>query len=334
MLNTGKPSRSTSLWSPFDANEFILLTGASNVPLAKSIAKILKKNLNEPITTFADGEIRVKISQNMRRRHVYIIQPTSSPVNDNLMQLILMVDAARRASASEIIAVIPYFGYSRQDRKETSRVPISSSVVARMLQTAGVNRIFTVDIHAEQEEGFVDCPWDNVYASYTLLPEIKTRNLQNLVVASPDKNGMARATGYAKLLGAFGVAVVYKERDIDINNASEVLDMIGNVKGKNVLLVDDMLDTGGTIVNAANFIKEKGAASIRVAVTHGLFSGPAISLVNDSAIDEVIITDTIAQKEEVKKNKKITIVSVAPLVAAAIERIQTGGSIGKDLILQ
>ena len=249
------------------------------------------------------------------------------------MELLLMIDAAKRASASEIIAVIPYFGYSRQDRKEMSRVPISASLVAGLIDHAGADRILTVDIHSEQAEGFVRKPWDNVYGSYTLIPELKKRRTRNLIIASPDKGAMNRATGYARLLHAEGISLVYKERDINVNNRSETLDMIGNVKGKDVLLVDDMVDTAGTMVNAANYLKERGAKTLRAAITHGLFSGPAIERISKSAIEEVIVTDTINLSENVRKNPKITVVSVAPLIAGAISRIQSGDSISKDLIL-
>lgn len=314
-------------------NDYIILTGRSNTALAKKIAAILKKEVYEPISIFSDGEIRIKIAPNLRRRHVFIIQPTSTPVNDSIMELILMIDAAKRASGSEIIAVVPYYGYSRQDRKEMPRVPISSSVVARMIENAGANRIVTVDIHSEQQEGFVSSPWDNLYGSYALIPAIKAKRLKDLVVASPDKGGVTRATGYAKLLNASGIAIVYKERDVAVNNQSEALAMIGDVRGKDVLLVDDMIDTGGTIVSAASHIKQSGAKSVRVAVTHGLFSGKALERISNSPIEEVIVTDTINLREEVIKNPKIAVVSVAPLLAEAIKRIQSGESISKDLIL-
>jgi ribose-phosphate pyrophosphokinase len=313
--------------------EFILLTGRANPELAHAIGKKLGIEITNPITAFSDGEIRVRIKSNLRRRTVFIIQPTSAPVNDNLMELILMADAARRASATEIVAVIPYYGYSRQDRKEMSRVPISSSVVAKMLVTAGVDRILTVDIHSEQQEGFIHEPWDNLFGSYSILPELQKRNLTNLVVASPDKGGILQATAYAKLLGAKEIAVVYKQRDINLNDVSNTLAMIGEVEGKNVLLVDDMISTAGTIANAANHIKMKGAKSIRVAATHGIFSGDALKYIQDSAIEELLITDTIAQPEIVRNNPKITIVSVAQLLAEAILRVKSGKSISEDLIL-
>lgn len=325
---TGRRSRKIS-----EENGFVLVTGRANPQLAKHIARILKKDLHEPVTSFADGEIRVKIPPNLRRRHVFIIQSTNTPVNDHLMELIFMIDAAKRSSAKEVTVVIPYFGYSRQDRKEMPHVPISSSVVAGMLVNTGADRIVTVDIHSEQQQGFIKGPWDNLYGSYTLVPEIKKRKLREIVVASPDKGGMTRATGYAKRLAASGVALVYKERDIAVNNRSKALEMIGKVGGKDVILVDDMIDTGSTIVNAANFLKQKGARSIRAVVTHGLFSGNALELISSSAIDEVIITDTVYQSSLVLNNKKITVVTVAPLLAEAIRRIETGESISKDLIL-
>ncbi len=313
---------------------FVLLTGRSNPQLAHAIANNLGVPLHEPISVFSDGEIRVKIPINMRRRHVFIIQPTSNPVNDHLMELILMIDAAKRSSAQEITVIVPYYGYSRQDRKERPRVPISSSVVASMIVTAGADRIATVDMHSEQQQGFVKIPWDNLYGSYSLIPVIKKRKLKDIVIAAPDKGGMTRATGYARRLpNASGIALVYKERDIDVNNKSEALAMIGMVKGKDVLLVDDIIDTAGTIVNAANYIKKSGAKSVRAIATHGLFSGEALNRISASNMDEVIVTDSINQRGEVLKNPKITVTSIAPLLAEAIRRIETGQSLSKDLIL-
>jgi ribose-phosphate pyrophosphokinase len=315
-------------------DDLILLTGRSNPKLALDIAGILGVALHQPISMFCDGEIRVRIPVNIRRKFVFIVQSTAIPVNDSIMELIFMIDAAKRSSAREIIVVTPYFGYSRQDRKEMPRVPISASAVASMIENAGADRIMTIDIHSEQEEGFIRKPWDNLYGSYSLIPVIKSRNLSDFVVASPDKGGVVRATGYAKLLNATGIAIVYKERDITLHNKSEALDMIGDVSGKNVLLVDDMIDTGGTIVNAANFLKKKGAGIISVAATHGIFSGEAMTKIADcSSINDVIITNTIALSEQVVKNPKVTVVSVAQLLAEAIMRIKSGQSISKDLIL-
>ena len=314
-------------------DDYVLLTGRANSQLAYDIGKILKRGVYAPITSFADGEIRVKGLPNLRQRHIFIIQPTSPQVNDNLMELLFMIDAAKRASAREITAIIPYFGYSRQDRKELPRVPISASLVASLIQHAGAHAILTVDIHSEQQEGFIEKPWDNLYASYSLLPVIKSKKLANLVTASPDKGGMIRATGYARLLGATGLAIVYKERDVKLNNVSSALGMIGEVKGKNVLLIDDMIDTAGTIVNAANYIKKQGATSVRVAATHGLFSSDALEKIDKSAIEEVFITDSVMLPEKVLKHKKITVASIAPLLAEAIKRVKSGESISKDLLL-
>lgn len=332
VVMSSKNTRSVSHRKDIESDGFILLSGRSNPTLAKEVAAILSHELLEPVSIFSDGEIRVKIPQNMRRRHVFIIQPTSAPVNDSLMELVFMIDAAKRSSATEITVLIPYFGYARQDRKEMPRVPISSSVVANMIMSAGAQRIVTIDIHSEQQQGFVNIPWDNLYASSALLPVITKKRLSNLVIASPDKSGMTRATGYAKRLDAVGVALVYKQRDIHLNNKSEAMGMIGEVHGKHILLVDDMLDTGGTIVHAAAYMKQQGAKSIRVAVTHGLFTGDALEKINTSVLDEIIITDTIAHRPEVIKHPKVTIVSIAPLLAEGIRRIQTGESIS-SLIL-
>lgn len=315
------------------SNDFILLAGRANPSLAKAIGKILTLQVHEPVSIFADGEIRVRIEPNLRRRMVFIIQPTAAPVNDHIMELVFMIDAAKRASASEVTVVTPYFGYARQDRKEMPRVPISSSVVSSIISNTGADRILTVDIHSEQQEGFIQKPWDNLYGSYALIPEIRKKKLQNLVVASPDKNGMHRATAYAKLLNTPDVALVYKQRDVKLNNVSDALDMIGDAQHKDVLLVDDMIDTGGTIAHAANFMKKRGAKSVRVVATHGLFSGNALQKIAESEIAEVIVTDSIAHREEVRNHPKITIVSIAPLLAEAIRRIQTGESLSEGLIV-
>ncbi len=323
--------------SASDVDGYVFLTGRSNPKLAKEVGSLLGVEVHTPVTVFSDGEIRVRIVPNIRRRNVYIIQPTCMPeVNNYIMELTLMIDAARRASASEIIAVVPYFGYSRQDRKEMPRVPISSSLVANIIESAGADRIVTIDIHSEQQEGFVDCPWDNLHGSYSLIPAIKAMHLgNNLVVASPDKGGVLRATAYAKLLNASGLAIAYKERDINLNDSlSESQTLIGDVKGKDVLLVDDLVSTGGTIISAANYIKQKGAKSVRAAVTHGLFTGSALEKINKSSIEEFITTDTIALRDDVVKHPKIMVVSVAPLLAEAIKRIESGESLSNALFLK
>ena len=310
----------------------VLLCGNGNQKLATDIGKIVGQPVTNPITYFSDGEIRVKGIPNLRRRSVFIIQPTPPPVNDRIMELLLMIDAARRASAKEITAVVPYFGYSRQDRKEQPRVPISAAVVANMIRAVGVDRIMTVDIHAEQLQGFVQYPWDNTYASYALIPALKKKKLKDIVIASPDKGGVPRATGYAGLLNIHDLAIVYKHRDIHVENKSETYAMIGEVKGKNVLLVDDMLDSGGTIFNAADHLAKNGAKDIYVVVSHGLFTGSALERLSKSPIKEVITTDSVRHRDEVLKHPKISIVSIAPMIAEAIIREQTGESIS-ELIL-
>ncbi|MBI2020543.1 ribose-phosphate pyrophosphokinase [Candidatus Daviesbacteria bacterium] len=314
-------------------NGYVLLTGTANLKLAKDIAKHLKKDVYETVTEFADGEKRVIIPENLRRRNVFIIQPTSSPVDANIMELLLIIDAAKRSSASEVSAIIPYFGYSRQDRKDRPRVPISASLVARLIEFAGADRILTIDIHSEQEPGFVEIPWDNLYGSYSFYPHLKKHfSSGNLVIASPDKGGVPKATFYADLLDASGVAIVFKERDIHQANKSKALDLIGEVKGKDVLIVDDMIDTAGTLCEAADLLLERGAKSVSAAATHGLFSPPAYDRISKSSIDKIFITDTVPIKKEFLKNPKIIVISVAQLLAEAIECIYTGESMSEKLI--
>lgn len=325
------PLTSPDIETVYQSENLVLLSGKANPALARDIAHILRKKLDEPISIFGDGETRVKIAQNLRRNHVVIIQPTSPPVNDHIMELIFMIDAARRASADEITAVIPYFGYSRQDRKEMSRVPISSSVVAGMIEWVGADSIFTLDIHSEQQEGFVKIPWHNLYASYCLLPVIKSENLKDLVVASPDKGGVGRATAFARRLNT-DFAIVYKQRDIEVNNHSKALAMIGDVEGKTVLLVDDIIDTAGTITDGSKLLKENGARRVLAAATHGLFSGDALDNITKSPIEKVFITDTINLREEVRNHPKIEVVTVAPFLAEIIARIETGTPVS-ELIL-
>lgn len=312
-----------------NAPGFEILTGTSNIPLARAIGNILGREIQEGIATrFADNEIRVQLKSNMRRRDTFIIQPTCPPeVNDYLMELIFMIDAAKRSSSGEITAIIPYFGYSRQDRKDQPRVPISAAKVARMIQNAGADRIVTLDLHSEQVQGSVDIPWDNLYASNELIPAIKKRPWENLVVASPDKGGVSRATAYAKRLDTPRIAIVFKVRDLDVTNKSEAVDMIGEVEGSDVLIVDDMIDTAGTTLSAAKLILSRGARSVSVAATHGLFSGPALERISDPSISEVFVTDSAQLKPEVTQNPKIHVVSVADLLSEAIKRIYVGESL-------
>lgn len=315
-----------------NSNGFVLLTGTANLKLAKDVAKILGKDADETVTTFADGEKRIIIPENLRKRDVFIIQPTCPPVDSNIMELLLIIDAAKRSSASEISAIIPYFGYSRQDRKDRPRVPISASLVAGLIEYAGADRILTVDIHSEQEPGFVKIPWDVLYGSYSFLPELKKHFGKNLVVASPDKGGVPKATFFADLLDADGVAIVFKERDVNTKNESKALEMIGDVKGKDVLLVDDMIDTAGTICDAAKLIKERGAKSVSAAATHGLFSDPAPKRIKETPLDMIFVTDTVPIRKEMSANPKVKVVSIAKLLAEAIKCIYNGDSISGKLI--
>lgn len=314
-------------------NDFVLLTGTANLKLAKDIAKILGKNIHETVTTFLDGEKRIIIPENLRKRDVFIIQPTCPPVDANIIELLLIIDAAKRSSAAEVSAIIPYFGYSRQDRKDRPRVPISASLIARLIEFTGADRILTIDIHSEQEPGFVEIPWDNLYASYSFLSELKKHFIRsNLIVASPDKGGVPKASFYGDLLDAEDLAIVFKERDIMTHNHSQALDMIGHVKDKDVLIVDDIIDTAGTISDAAKLLKERGAKSISVAATHGVFSGPALERINKSSINLIFITDTVPLKKEISQNPKIKVVSVAQLLADAIRCIHNGDSLSDKLI--
>jgi len=308
-------------------NDFVLITGSSNIDLANKVGNLFNKKVYNVISRFADGEIRVIIPENIRKKEVFIIQSTCPPVDSNLMELLLMMDAAKRASAKEISVIIPYFGYSRQDRKEQPRVPVSAALVADLIEHSGASRIVTVDIHSEQEQGFVKIPWDNLYASYSLIPELKKNFGKNLIIASPDKGGVLRATAYAQLLNADGVAIVYKERDVKTTNISASLDLIGDVKGKEVLLVDDIVDTAGTLIGAVELLDKKGAENISAAVTHGLFSSPAMEKIKKSKLKRVFVTDTIPQKNYERKE----IISVATLLSEAIKCIHSGQSISKKL---
>ncbi len=317
-----------------DTNDFVLLTGTANLKLAQDVAKILGHNADETVTAFADGEKRVIIPENLRKRDVFIIQSTCPPVDENIMEVLLMIDAAKRSSAAEISVVIPYFGYSRQDRKDRARVPVSAALVAGLIEYAGASRILTVDIHSEQQPGFVEIPWDNLYASYSLFPVLKQNLHEGMVIASPDKGGVLKASFFADYLNADGIAIVFKERDVQTRNESKALEMIGDVKGKDVLIVDDMIDTAGTIVEAASILKQRGAKTISVAATHGLFSDPAPKRIMESSIDKIYITDTVPIRKEMLESAKVEVVSVAPLLAEAISCIHNGDSISEKLIPQ
>ncbi|HAB52074.1 hypothetical protein A3H81_03405 [Candidatus Daviesbacteria bacterium RIFCSPLOWO2_02_FULL_38_18] len=312
-------------------NGYVLMTGRSNPQLAKEIGSKLGKAVLEPVSNFSDGETRVFIDNSLRKRDVVIIQPTSPPVNEHIMELLLMIDAAKRASAGEITAVIPYFGYARQDRKDGPRVPISSEVVTRMIEAMGTRRIITMDLHTDQQMGFFTGPWDNLTAKNVLLQPIKAEGLNNLVVSSTDHGGISRAKKFKEDLEADGVAIVYKERDASAHDRSRTVDLLGDVKGKNVLFVDDIITTAGSLVNAAEFVEEIGALDIYAAITHGLFIGQALERIKDSPIKKLFVTDTAAQRPEILSDHKIFVATVAPFLAEAIRRVQGGISMSVDM---
>ncbi len=304
----------------------VLFTGNANPVLAQEIAKHLGAELGQAaVGRFSDGEVTVEIRQNVRARDVFVMQPTCAPTNENLMELLIMVDALKRASARRITAVIPYFGYARQDRRPRStRVPISAKVVANLLETVGVERLLTMDLHADQIQGFFDIPVDNIYASPVLLSDLKSKAYPNLVVISPDVGGVVRARALAKQLGC-DLAIIDKRRPTA--NVSEVMHVIGEIEGRNCVIMDDMIDTAGTLVKAAEVLKERGARSVYAYCTHPVFSGSAVERIGASQIDEVVITNTIPLSDAAKACPKIRQLSVAFLFAETIRRISDGESV-------
>ena len=304
----------------------VLFTGNANPALAQEIASKLSIELGRAsVGRFSDGEVDVEINQNVRARDMFIVQPTCAPTNENLMELCIMVDALKRASARRITAVIPYFGYARQDRRPRSRrVPISAKVVANMLEAVGVERLLTMDLHADQIQGFFNIPVDNIYASPVLLSDLKSKNYQNLVVVSPDVGGVVRARALAKQLGC-ELAIIDKRRPRA--NVSEVMHVIGEIEGRNCVIMDDMIDTAGTLVKAAEVLKERGALKVFAYCTHPVFSGPAVERIKASQMDEVVITNTIPLNEAGRACAKVRQLSVASLFAETIRRISDGESV-------
>ncbi|MBS0594716.1 MAG: ribose-phosphate pyrophosphokinase [Proteobacteria bacterium] len=304
----------------------VLFTGNANPALAQEIASQLGVELGRALVgRFSDGEVRIEVQQNVRARDVFVIQSTCAPTNENLMELCFLVDALKRASARRITAVVPYFGYARQDRRPRStRVPISAKVVANMLQTVGVERLLTMDLHADQIQGFFDIPVDNIYASPVLLSDLKTKNYPNLVVVSPDVGGVVRARALAKQLGC-ELAIIDKRRASP--NESEVMHVIGEIDGRNCVIMDDMIDTAGTLVAAAEVLKQRGAKRVFAYCTHPVFSGPAIGRLKASQIDEVVISNTIPLNGDAKACGNIRQLSVAFLFAETIRRISDGESV-------
>jgi len=304
----------------------VLFTGNANPVLAQEIATHLGVELGAAaVGRFSDGEVTVEIRQNVRARDVFVVQPTCAPTNEHLMELLIMVDALKRASARRITAVIPYFGYARQDRRPRStRVPISAKVCANLLETVGVERLLTMDLHADQIQGFFDIPVDNIYASPVLLSDVKSKKYPNLVVISPDVGGVVRARALAKQLGC-DLAIIDKRRPAA--GVSEVMHVIGEIEGRNCVIMDDMIDTAGTLVKAAEVLKERGARSVYAYCTHPVFSGPAVDRIAASQIDEVVITNTIPLSAAAKACGKIRQLSVAFLFAETIRRISDGESV-------
>jgi len=304
-----------------------IISGNSNIPLAESIATHLGMELTKAnIKRFSDQEIWVEIQENVRGEDVYVIQPTSNPTNDNVMELLIVIDALKRASAQRIVAVIPYFGYARQDRKPGPRTPISAKLVANLITTAGADKVLTMDLHAGQIQGFFDIPTDNLFASPVLVNDIMKRyaDREKLMVVSPDVGGVVRARAYASKMGV-PLAIIDKRREKA--GVSEVMNVIGDVEDYHCVFVDDIVDSAGTLCNAAGALIKQGAKSASAYVSHGVFSGPAIDRINDSVLEHVVTTDSICATPEVEGCKKIIQISIAPLFAKAIRRIHEESSV-------
>ncbi|BCS53139.1 ribose-phosphate pyrophosphokinase [Geobacter sp. SVR] len=307
-------------------NKIRIFTGNSNSPLAEKICASLGVPLGAArVRTFSDGEIMIEIGENVRGRDVYVIQSTCAPTNNNLMELLVMADALKRASAATITAVIPYYGYARQDRKAAPRTPITAKLVADLITTAGVDRVVTIDLHAGQIQGFFNIPVDNLYAAPVILNYLKERfDGQDVVMVSPDAGGTERARAFAKRLGCT-LAVIDKRRTSP--NVAEVMHLIGDVRGKIAILLDDMIDTAGTLTHGAKALKDNGAKAIYACATHGVLSGPAIERINNSVIEEIVLTDTIPLGDKAEQTSKIQVLSSADLLAEAIKRIHEDESV-------
>ena len=302
-----------------------VFAGNANRPLAEEICQSLNKWLGEAmVRVFADGETYVQIKENVRGTDVFVIQPTSTPVDRHLMELLLMIDALKRASAQRITAVLPYYGYARQDRKDKPRVPISARLVAAILETAGADRVLTLDLHAPQIQGFFDIPVDHLFAMPVMIEYFRARNVPDLTVVSPDAGGVERARGFAKRLNA-PLAIIDKRREEA--NEAEVMNVVGEVAGRNCLLVDDLIDTAGTLVKGAEALLEKGAASVSACATHAVLSGPAVHRIEESELTEVVCTNSIPFSEEARRSSRIKSLSIARLMADAIRSIHEETSV-------
>jgi ribose-phosphate pyrophosphokinase len=307
-----------------------IFSGNSNIPLAKDICKKLGVPLGKAnVTTFSDGETQVEINENVRGMDVFIIQSTCSPVNVMCMELLIMIDAMKRASADRITTVIPYYGYARQDRKVAPRAPISAKLIADLITTAGANRVLSMDLHAGQIQGFFNIPVDNLFATPVLLEYMKQNYLNDTVVVSPDTGGVERARAFGKRMEA-SLAIIDKRREGP--NESQVMNIVGNVKDKKAIILDDMIDTAGTVTQAAEALKKAGAMEVCVCCTHPVLSGPALDRLETSEIKEVIVTDTIPLTDRAKKIKRIKVLSVAGLLSEAVRRIYYNDSVSSLFI--
>jgi ribose-phosphate pyrophosphokinase len=306
-------------------NNLKILSGNSNIQLAQAICKGLDVSLGKAnVKKFSDGEILVEIEENVRGMDVFVVQSTCTPVNRSLMELLIMMDAIKRASAERITAVIPYYGYARQDRKVAPRVPITAKLVADLITAAGANRILTIDLHAGQIQGFFNIPVDHLYSAPVIVDFIREKYADNLVIVSPDAGGVERARAFAKRLGA-NLAIIDKRRPQP--NESNIMNIIGDIKGKTALLLDDMVDTAGTLSQSANALIEKGATKVVACCTHPVLSGQALEKINQSALQELVVTDTIPLGKETQSCKKIVVLSVAELLGEAIKRIHNNDSV-------
>jgi ribose-phosphate pyrophosphokinase len=311
-------------------NAFDIFTGTANPELAAEVAKILKIDIAPAdVGYFSDGELNVQIQENVRGHDTFIIQSTCSPTNKNVMEIMLIADALKRSSASKITAIVPYFGYARQDRRvRSARVPISAKVVADMFASVGIDRVLTIDLHSETIQGFFDMPADNVYATKFMVDDIKDNNERDeVVVVSPDVGGVVRARALAKLLDDTDLAIIDKRRAAA--NQSEVMNIIGDIQGKVCIVPDDIIDTAGTLCNAANALKENGAKAVKAYITHPVLSGPAIERLENSSIDELVVTNSIPLTPDAKKCSKIRVISLANIIAECIKRLSNEESLSE-----
>ncbi|MDX2096206.1 MAG: ribose-phosphate pyrophosphokinase [Leptolyngbyaceae cyanobacterium bins.59] len=314
-----------TLASITDNNRLRLFSGSSNPMLAQQVARYLGMDLGPMVRKrFADGELYIQIQESIRGCDVYLIQPTCQPVNDNLMELLIMIDACRRASARQITAVIPYYGYARADRKTAGRESITAKLVANLITQAGANRMLAMDLHSAQIQGYFDIPFDHVYGSPVILDYLLSKQLTDIVVVSPDVGGVARARAFAKKLNDAPLAIIDKRRQA--HNVAEVLNVIGDVSGKTAVLVDDMIDTGGTISEGARLLRQEGARQVYACATHAVFSPPAVDRLSSGLFEEVIVTNTIALPED-RRFPQLTVLSVANLLGETIWRIHEDSSV-------